>query len=159
VTAQADKVRARKALNHAIAAGKVIPQPCERCSAPKAQGHHPDYSKPLVVEWLCPKCHSQLHNQKHPLTQRCAVCDGEFTPAPTKRARKLTCSDACHRRREHQQHQRLPLETMRTIYRRVRAGEKATALAAEYGVDRTRISQIGLGKASRIQEVNDAIAA
>lgn len=45
----ADKVRARKTLNHAVAAGKVTPQPCEKCGASKAQAHHDDYSKPLQV--------------------------------------------------------------------------------------------------------------
>jgi hypothetical protein len=94
VTTQ-QKVRARKALNHAVAAGKIIPQPCEKCSAPKAQGHHDDYSKPLEVRWWCARCHSQHHNQKHPTTKACEVCGAIFTPHPTKRARAKTCSPAC----------------------------------------------------------------
>lgn len=35
--------------------------------------------------------HSAHHNQKHPLTKQCVICDAVFTPAPTKRARALTC--------------------------------------------------------------------
>jgi hypothetical protein len=42
--------------------GKLIPQSCWRCGDPKAQKHHPDYSKPLEVEWLCRTCHL-LHHQ------------------------------------------------------------------------------------------------
>lgn len=95
MTTHLEKVRARKALNHAVAAGKVVPQPCEQCGAPKAQGHHDDYAQPLSVRWLCPDCHSKLHNQKHPLTKACVVCGKLFTPHPTKRERAKTCSPSC----------------------------------------------------------------
>lgn len=91
----ADKVKARKALNHAIESGKVVAKPCEKCGAEKAQAHHHDYSKPLDVEWLCPKCHSQHHNQKHPETKQCEVCGSTYTPPATKRARSQTCSPKC----------------------------------------------------------------
>jgi hypothetical protein len=34
------------------------PDHCECCETPcKPDGHHPDYSKPLDVEWLCRTCH------------------------------------------------------------------------------------------------------
>lgn len=95
MTTGAEKVRARKALNHAVAAGRIVPQPCEKCGAEPAQGHHEDYSKPLEVEWLCAGCHSKLHNQKHPVTKACTVCGAEFTPHATKRARAKTCSPEC----------------------------------------------------------------
>lgn len=95
MTTTAEKARSRKALNHAVAAGKILPQPCEKCAAPKAQGHHEDYSKPLDVRWWCAKCHSQHHNQKHALTTPCQVCGTVFTPHPTKRGRNKTCSPAC----------------------------------------------------------------
>lgn len=41
--------------------GKLVPQPCKLCKAEKAEKHHPDYSKPLRVIWLCRKCHLDLH--------------------------------------------------------------------------------------------------
>lgn len=48
--------------------GKLVPKPCERCSAPAAdtQMHHADYSKPLQVQWLCAKCHLALHSDEQP---------------------------------------------------------------------------------------------
>src|SRR6266516_5806487 len=36
--------------------GKLTPEPCKECGK-KAQMHHPDYSRPIAVEWLCRECH------------------------------------------------------------------------------------------------------
>ena len=47
-------------LNAAYNRGKLIPQPC-KCGATKVEMHHPDYSKPLLVEWLCRPCHLDHH--------------------------------------------------------------------------------------------------
>ena len=40
----------------------VSPQACEGCGKTGLllQGHHPDYSKPLEVEWLCASCHNRI---------------------------------------------------------------------------------------------------
>ncbi len=38
----------------------LIPKPCERCGKP-AHGHHANYSKPLEVQWLCARHHSEHH--------------------------------------------------------------------------------------------------
>jgi Zn finger protein HypA/HybF involved in hydrogenase expression len=33
---------------------------CQECKKIcHTQAHHPDYSKPKEIQWLCPKCHSQ----------------------------------------------------------------------------------------------------
>jgi hypothetical protein len=56
-----EKYRAGYLLRSAVRSGKVIrPDTCP-CGNPNPHGHHPDYSKPLMVMWLCPKCHSALH--------------------------------------------------------------------------------------------------
>jgi hypothetical protein len=55
------KRKARIALQNAVARGKVKRQPCEQCGNPKSDAHHPDYTKPLDVMWLCRKHHMTLH--------------------------------------------------------------------------------------------------
>ncbi len=53
---------AHKELSKAIKSGIIKKQPCEICSSTvKTGGHHKDYSKPLEVNWLCPKHHGSLH--------------------------------------------------------------------------------------------------
>lgn len=56
-------IRARSILNQAIKSGKVIRMPCVVCGDPKSQGHHPDYNKPLEVDWLCALHHKQEHER------------------------------------------------------------------------------------------------
>jgi lipopolysaccharide biosynthesis regulator YciM len=54
---------ARKAQNkvsNSIRDGKLTRKPCSICGG-TAHAHHPDYSKPLDVVWLCPLHHQRLH--------------------------------------------------------------------------------------------------
>jgi len=44
------------AIKHKI----LSPMLCEVCGKSKTQGHHEDYSEPLIVNWLCPKHHSEF---------------------------------------------------------------------------------------------------
>lgn len=38
------------------------PPECQSCgSKVRLHAHHPDYSKPLEVKWLCPLCHFAVH--------------------------------------------------------------------------------------------------
>ena len=58
--------RAHQILKYAVDLGEVKkPAFCALCLAsPETRhlhGHHPDYSKPLEVIWLCPACHSGIH--------------------------------------------------------------------------------------------------
>jgi hypothetical protein len=51
----------------ALRSGKLRrPLFCEKCGEfGNLQGHHSDYSKPLQVEWLCPRCHARLHKARY----------------------------------------------------------------------------------------------
>ncbi len=55
-----ERVRAAAILGNAVRTGKVTPAPCWVCGA-KAEAHHPDYSRPLDVVWLCVEHHRQAH--------------------------------------------------------------------------------------------------
>jgi len=58
-----EKARARAVLNRATRAGRVTPWPV--CAVPECDGtpeaHHPDYSAPLAVVWLCNPHHREAH--------------------------------------------------------------------------------------------------
>ena len=63
--ARTPKGRARIALELAIRRGEVVrPETCSRCGASgRIHGHHPDYSRPLEVLWLCQACHATEHRR------------------------------------------------------------------------------------------------
>lgn len=56
------KYKAQTAVNNAIRDGKIVkPNVCSRCGKKRRiHGHHYDYTKPLAVYWLCPKCHKNV---------------------------------------------------------------------------------------------------
>lgn len=64
ITAWKDKNAVQRAANiilgNAVKYGQVKKQPCWVCGE-TAEAHHPDYSRPLDVVWLCPSHHKQAH--------------------------------------------------------------------------------------------------
>ena len=60
-----EKRKAHQDVGNAITAGRLVrPDNCESCFKEcKPEAHHEDYSKPLDVEWLCKKCHIELHRK------------------------------------------------------------------------------------------------
>lgn len=56
-----EKREARNSTNHAVRIGMLVAQPCEICGDPKTDKHHPDYSDPLNIVWLCRKHHAMEH--------------------------------------------------------------------------------------------------
>lgn len=55
-----ERKAAQTKVHNAIRDGKLKTQPCWVCGV-KAEAHHPDYSKPLEVVWLCRPHHMQAH--------------------------------------------------------------------------------------------------
>jgi len=59
-----EKQKATCAVNNAVRDGRLQKLPCKNCGSKKrVHGHHDDYSKPLDVIWLCPRCHKEYHRQ------------------------------------------------------------------------------------------------
>jgi hypothetical protein len=59
-----EHVKARELVNRALKSGKISKMPCAVCGNNNVVAHHPDYSKPLNVIWLCRKHHRELHDGK-----------------------------------------------------------------------------------------------
>lgn len=54
--------KAHRILRAALRRGEIKRGPCCKCGATNApHGHHGDYTKPLVVDWLCLHCHHEWH--------------------------------------------------------------------------------------------------
>lgn len=60
-----EETRARNIFTRALNKGQIIRPPiCSRCFKDcTPEGHHPDYSKPLEVVWLCYRCHREEHKR------------------------------------------------------------------------------------------------
>ncbi len=56
------KERARDKIRNAIRDGRLTREPCEVCGG-LAETHHPDYSKPFDVMWLCTTHHGAEHKR------------------------------------------------------------------------------------------------
>lgn len=48
-------------VGNSIRDGKLKRLPCFICGEEKTEAHHPDYSMPLDVVWMCKKHHSETH--------------------------------------------------------------------------------------------------
>lgn len=77
-----DKVLAQQRVNRWISNGYIKKQPCEVCGSEPAHAHHDDYTRPLVVRWLCPVHHSEWHHNNTPKT---GPVDKEATKEDRKR--------------------------------------------------------------------------
>jgi hypothetical protein len=59
-----EKAKAHSLVLIAKRQGILHPAVCEICGKAGAHGHHEDYSKPLVLTWLCPLHHVYAHRGK-----------------------------------------------------------------------------------------------
>lgn len=59
-----DRLAAHEKVRLALRNGQLRQLPCLVCGE-KSEGHHPDYSRPLDVVWLCPAHHKQAHALIH----------------------------------------------------------------------------------------------
>ncbi len=55
------KALARLAVRQAVRRGDLTKGSCAQCGSERVQAHHPDYSQPLMVTWLCAVHHREEH--------------------------------------------------------------------------------------------------
>ena len=55
------KRNARKTANLRLTKGILIKEPCRLCGNQEAEKHHPNYTEPQNIVWLCKKCHTDMH--------------------------------------------------------------------------------------------------
>ncbi len=58
---QRRRSNARSYTHSLVRRGILVKQPCEQCGKADVESHHPDYSRPREVVWLCRPCHLELH--------------------------------------------------------------------------------------------------
>jgi hypothetical protein len=65
-----DRQLARQWLYNELRTGRLTPKPCEICNTTeRLEGHHPDYSRPKYVRWLCFDHHRAVENGKINLSE------------------------------------------------------------------------------------------
>lgn len=66
-----DKRHCHHKVHSAIRRGELsAPSKCESCMAKgKTEAHHDDYSKPLMIRWLCGDCHRAYHKKQRQLSR------------------------------------------------------------------------------------------
>lgn len=90
---------ARHALSWAIRSGRLVRQPCVCCGNPKSEGHHPDYSRPLEVVWLCGPHHKAVHSTPASRESKCPRCGSHLRHITFPIGANLpyrSCDDAWH---------------------------------------------------------------
>lgn len=67
-----EKHQCRWRTHHLVKAGKIQkPSKCSDCNrSARVEAHHPDYSNPRIVIWLCKKCHCKIHTSAKQLPHK-----------------------------------------------------------------------------------------
>lgn len=64
-----ERDKARVTARRAIKTGEIKKRACQICGEIKTEMHHPDYSKPLEVVFLCLEHHGKLHREPRELLE------------------------------------------------------------------------------------------
>lgn len=75
--AHPERGRAATLVFRALKSGRLTKQSCYFCGSLHAQAHHPDYTDPLRVTWLCPRCHRAWHKILNQIKSDIRLMKGE----------------------------------------------------------------------------------
>ena len=75
-----ERLKSKNILQRAVASGVVKKQPCFVCGESTTEAHHPDYSAPLDVVWLCKRHHEQVHSEHYRMNKLSAEASYEHRP-------------------------------------------------------------------------------
>ena len=65
-----ERIRARQRVYYHKRQGNITPAVCEVCGTSfSIEAHHPDYSEPMDIVWLCSVCHREHHQKEREQTQ------------------------------------------------------------------------------------------
>ena len=62
------KGMARWMIEYEVKKGRIRKLSCRVCGNTQSEAHHPNYTEPLKVIWLCRTCHEKVH-AKYPANQ------------------------------------------------------------------------------------------
>lgn len=110
--------------------------------------HHKNENKRdnslLNLEVVDPVTHGRMHHLIHPLAKACNQCGKTFEPHKTKRKRAKFCSSECVSAYQtaHLHNRKLTQSDRDVIQARRRAGESLKAIACDFGVSITTVSEV-----------------
>ena len=55
------KKLARLYTYYQMKAGKIARESCAVCGEQQGEAHHKDYNEPILIVWLCKRCHARVH--------------------------------------------------------------------------------------------------
>lgn len=80
-----EKLKANQKVRKSLMSGRRKKEPCYICNNCKVEGHHPDYSRPHHIIWLCKIHHSWVHNNRLSILDKDLELHIGDPPQPHKR--------------------------------------------------------------------------
>lgn len=97
------------------------------------------------LQMMTHQAHSELHNQRYPLSKLCIICGESFTPHPTKRKRAVTCSRECFAIRVGDVHRKIDEKGKEKMIEQRKSGMTLKAITSLHDVSFTTVQRLVAG--------------